>query len=252
MSCRISKILFEKLNDRQQQNIIEFIANTPVENVSKQLFISRISDDAKMKLMKIYIQKVNQNDNLNNIIRNQLIQAIMLCEDIDHNMMNLLFEEGHININYMLDISNPLDPKIRNNPTKWYEITRTAGIFRSNLYKLSTDNLEKLIRSILVKYIDQEYSYINQDESNWLLFFMYDKKMISKYNQNTIKIILELMLVYYHIIYSSTMIVEVERTPYYDKRGDLNYDITYPYLLVKKGKRNISSSRKHELQKPYY
>lgn len=233
ISCRISKILLNKLNTQQQQSIIELIANIQVESVSNQQFFSRISDDAKMKLVKIYIQKNHQNDNLNNITENQLIQDVMLCEDIDYKMMNLLFEEGHINIKSMIDINNQLEQKMGNYyQAQRYEITRILDIFRSNLYKLSTDNLEKLIRSILAKYIDQDYVDINQTESNWLLFFMYDKKMISKYNQNTIKMILELMVFYYNIIYSTTMIVETS----YNKKEEENYDIKYPYLLVKKAK----------------
>lgn len=240
ISCRISKILFNKLNTQQQQSIIELIANVPVESISNtnQQFMSRISDDAKMKLVKIYIQKNHQNDNLNNITENQLIQDVMLCEDIDCKIINILFEEGYINIKSMIDINNQLEQKMGNYyQAPRYQITRILDIFHSNLYKLSTDNLEKLIRSILAKYIDQDYVDINQNESNWLLFFIYDKKMISRYNQNTIKMILELMVIYYNIIYATTMIDEsaAERTPY-NKKEESDYDIKHPYLLVKKAK----------------
>ena len=255
---KITKTIFYKLDKPKQDEVLKSFSKLSCQPFNTHhMFIHDLPEEKIRQIIQWHISHINKNEYEYSALLDHIAwensysganangngNANLTNNNIaNSNIINLLFEIGYLDLDYLLNINLENYYNHNGNLSKGvrYQITL------DNVAKLSSQSLEILIKQIINKYEEWMHNshpnnHLDINTVLWLMLFLYHPNIVIKYNDKTIKNIMILMIIAYKA--GATLQTGGEAEDLLDhgiQNMELLYELSYyekhPDLLVKKVK----------------
>ena len=251
---KITKTIFYKLDKPKQDEVLKSFSQLPCQPFNTHhMFIHDLPEIKIRQIIQWHISHINKKEYEYSALLDHIAWetsysgANVNANDnrVNSNIINLLFELGYLDLDYLLNINLENYYNQNGNLSKGvrYQITL------DNVAKLYSQNLEILVKQIINKYEEWMHNshpnnHLDINTLLWLMFFLYHPNIVIKYNDKTIKNTMILMIIAYKA--GATPAFQTISGESEDLLGqgiqnmELLYELSYyekhPDLLVKKVK----------------
>lgn len=259
---KITKTIFYKLDKQKQDEVLKSLSKLSCQTFNTHyMFIHDLPETKIRQIIQWHISHINKNEYEYSALLDHIAWETShseasyaaaqhangnanLTNKANSNIINLLFEIGYLDWDYLLSINLGNYYNHNGNLSKGvhYQITL------DNVSKLSSQNLETLIKQIINKYEEWLHNshpnnHLDINTLLWLMFFLYHPNIVKKYNDKTIKNTMILMIIAYKAGAmlqtggeAEALLGQGQSIQNTDLLHELSYYEKHPDLLVKKVK----------------